>query len=189
VATHPKRIRFAEEVLQLPRPPGVSGYELVDGEPVPVTPVGPTHGHLAIVIGARLYAHVKQRNIGGRVYADAGYVLGLPHDPERLRAPDVSFVRQDKLAGHTIRPTRVFFRLAPDLAIEIESPQGDTSPQRIQDFLDAGTRLIWVIRPLSRSATVYRADRSTTLLREPESLDGEDVIPGLRIALAELFDA
>ena len=57
----------------------------------------------------------------------------------------------------------------------------------MRDFLEAGSRLVWLIAPQARSATIYRPDGSARLVREPESLDGEDVLPGLSIPLGELF--
>ena len=60
--------------------------------------------------------------------------------------------------------------------------------QRIQDYLDAGTQLVWVIHLETTAATVYHADGSARLLRESDVLDGEDVLPGLKIPLRELFD-
>ena len=60
--------------------------------------------------------------------------------------------------------------------------------QKVRDYLEAGARLVWVIAPAARTATVYRADGSARLLRDGDYLDGEDVLPGLVIPLAELFE-
>lgn len=87
MATHPMPIYSPDDLLDLPLPPGVIGFELVDGVPVEVTPVGPDHGSLASEIAGRLRAHVKQLHVAGRVYVEAGYVLGLRRDPQRLRGP------------------------------------------------------------------------------------------------------
>jgi len=57
----------------------------------------------------------------------------------------------------------------------------------VRDYLDAGARLVWIIVPQAKAATVYRADGSARLLREQDHLDGEDVLPELAISLAELF--
>jgi Uma2 family endonuclease len=57
-----------------------------------------------------------------------------------------------------------------------------------RDYLEAGSRLVWVIAPATRTATVHRADGSARLCREGEHLGGEDVLPGLAIPLADLFD-
>lgn len=59
--------------------------------------------------------------------------------------------------------------------------------QRVVDYLEAGVQLVWGIDPHSRSATVYHGDGSTRLLRDADALDGEDVVPGFVLPLAELF--
>ena len=187
MATNPMRILSADEVLRIPVPDYLSGYELVDGELVPVMPVGLTHGHVAGEIFFRLKQHVKEQRIPGHVYVEVGFVLGLRRDPERLRGPDISFVRQETLERGGGKTTG-FLRTAPDLAIEVESEERPRIQQRVHDYMEAGTRLLWVIQSATHSATVYRADGSAQLLRESDVLAGEDMLPGLRIPLSELFE-
>ncbi|MGH7470965.1 MAG: Uma2 family endonuclease [Longimicrobiales bacterium] len=189
MATKPMPSYSPDDLFDLPLPPGVIGFELVDGVPVEVTPVGPDHGSLAVEIALRMHTHVREHDIAGRVYGEAGYVLGLRRDPKRVRGPDVSFLSTESLQRHGGKPARGFFRCAPDLAVEIESAERPKAlQQRIQDYLDAGTRLVWVIHSETTAATVYRADGSARLLRESDALDGEDVLPGLKIPLRELFE-
>jgi Uma2 family endonuclease len=82
-----------------------------------------------------------------------------------------------------------FIRGAPDLAVEVLSPGDDPIDvqQKVRDYLEAGARLVWTIAPRARSATIYRADGSARLVREPEALDGEDVLRGLTIPLADVL--
>jgi Uma2 family endonuclease len=189
MATKPMPIYSADDVLDLPIPPGILGYELVVGELVEVLPSGLLHGYLAGEVCARIHAHVRDRRIRGRTYIDAGYVLGLRRDPQRLRGPDVSFVSAERLRRYGGEPARGFLHGVPDLAVQIESAERPPArQQRIQDYLDAGTPLLWVIHSETNAATVYRPDGSARLLRETDSLDGEDVLPGLTIPLRELFD-
>lgn len=188
MATNLMPIYSADDVLHLPIPPGLSGYELVDGQLEEVMPAGLNHGRIAIQLGTRLDAHVKKQRIAGRVYVEAGFVLGLRRDPQRLRGPDISFVSQAKLDQAGGEP-KGFFHGVPDLAVEIESAERPKAmQQRIQDYLDAGTPLLWVVHSETNAATVYHPDGSARLLRETDSLDGEGVLPGLTIPLRELFD-
>jgi Uma2 family endonuclease len=82
-------------------------------------------------------------------------------------------------------------RIPPDLAVEIYPSTSNRKPgdfqKRIRDYLDGGVRLLWVIYPDARCAMVYRPDGSARMVREHEALEGEDVLPGLRIELAGLF--
>jgi Uma2 family endonuclease len=187
VATNPVRFT-ADDVFDLPVPPHLRGYELVDGQLVEVSAATLPHGRMIAEISRRLLNFLDANDVRGGVYADGGYVLGLPQDRERLRAPDVSFVTQATLARYGGEPERGFARFVPDFAIEVDSPnrRPRVEHQRIQDYLDAGVRLLWVIHTTTRSATVYRADGSAQLLRQGETLDGEDLLPGLRIPLSEI---
>ena len=167
---------------------GDTRRELVDGEIREMAPAGGVHGQIQARICRRLVEHVDRHGGGQVLGGDVGFVLDLPHDPERVRAPDVAFVSTASLPEG--RLPEGFLRGAPDLAVEVLSPSdrpGDVQ-QKVRDFLDAGARLVWVIAPEARTATVYRADSSARLLREADHLDGEDLLPGLSIPLAELFE-
>jgi len=161
--------------------------ELVNGEVVEMAPVGGIHGRITGRIFRRLMEHVERHGGGEVLVGDVGFVLNLPNDPERVRAPDVAFVSSHKLPGGQI-PER-FLAGAPDLAAEVLSPTDNPLEiqQKVRDYLEAGARLIWIIAPQAKTVTVYRADGSARLLREQDHLDGEDVLPGLAISLAELF--
>jgi len=162
--------------------------ELVDGEIREMPPVGGVHGDITSRVDRRLAEHVERHGGGKVLVGDVGFVLGLPHDPGRVRAPDVAFVATARLPEG--RLPEGFFRGAPDLAVEVLSPSDDPVDvqQKVRDYLEAGARLVWVLAPRARTATIYRADGSARLLREGEHLDGEDVLPGLVIPLAELFE-
>lgn len=188
MATKPMPTYSPDDLFDLPMPNGVTGYELVDGVPVEVTPVGLAHGVIVGEVLGRLREHVKRHQVRGRVGVEIGYVLGLARDPRRTRAPDVSFITSAHFESSGAS-ARGFVLGVPDLAVEVESASRPRPiQQRIQDYLDAGTPLVWVIHTETRSATVYHTDGSARLLRESEVLDGEDTLPGLRIPLRELFE-
>ena len=161
--------------------------ELVNGEVVETAPVGGMHGRITGRIFRRLIEHAERHDGGEVLVGDVGFVLNLPHDPERVRAPDVAFVSSHRLPEGQV-PEK-FLAGPPDLAAEVLSPTDNPLEiqQKVRDYLDAGARLVWVIAPQAKTATVYRADGSARLLREHEHLEGEDVLPGLAISLAELF--
>jgi Uma2 family endonuclease len=99
----------------------------------------------------------------------------------------VAFVSTERLPEG--RVPEAFLRGAPDLAVEVLSRSDNPVDvqQKIRDYLEAGARLVWVAAPQARTVTVYRPDGSARLLREPESLDGEDVLPGFSLPLVRLF--
>jgi Uma2 family endonuclease len=161
--------------------------ELVDGEVIEMTPAGGLHGVVTGKVYRRIADHVYSQRLGEVVVGDVGFVLSLPSDPERVRALDVAFVSTGRLPEG--RVPQGFIRGAPDLAVEVLSPSDNPVEvqQKVRDYLEAGTRLVWVIAPQARTATIYRPDGSARLVREPEGLDGEEVVPNLAIALAEVL--
>jgi Uma2 family endonuclease len=161
--------------------------ELVDGEVIEMAPAGGVHGRVIVLVSHHLTVHADAHGGGLVIAGDVGFVLALPADPERVRAPDVAFVSNARLPEG--RLPQGFIQGAPDLAVEVLSPNDDPVEvqQKVRDYLEAGSRLVWVIAPRARTVTVYRPDGSARLLREPDALDGEDMLPGFTLPLAELF--
>lgn len=163
----------ADELLQLYLPN--KRAELVRGVLVVREPPGGRHGRIAMNLGVELANYVRARELGVVYAAETGFTLA--RHPDTVRAPDVAFVRRERLP--TPEPLG-FPELAPDLVVEVLSPD-DRPGQRlakIADWLSAGTRLVWVIDPERRLARVYRQDGSELIVAADETLDGEDVVPG-----------
>lgn len=161
--------------------------ELVNGEVVEMAPVGGVHGEITGRFYRRLEDHAARLGRGRVVVGDVGFVLNLPSDPERVRAPDVAFVSTHRLPEG--RLPEGFLQGPPDLAVEVLSRTDNPIEvqQKVRDYLEAGARLVWIVAPQAKTVTVYRADGSARLLREQEQLEGEDVLPGLTIPLEEIF--
>jgi Uma2 family endonuclease len=75
------------------------------------------------------------------------------------------------------------------LAVEVLSPSDRRGKvlKQVGEYLDAGTRLVWVVDPRRRTAVVYRPEGEPTILGADGILDGEDVLPGFTLALAEVW--
>lgn len=174
-----------EDLLRLPR--DGRKYELVDGA-IRVSPAGGRHGQVSVEVVARLHAHVRKHRLGVVFDSSTGFRLA-GRNPGQLdvRSPDVSFVAAGRLPGE--RAPAGFIELAPDLAVEVLSP--DDRPREVLDkvgeFLDAGTRLVWVLDPEQRTAAVYRSLTDVRRLSGNDTLDGEDVIPGFACPLGDIF--
>jgi len=172
----------AEELLRLNVPN--KRTELVCGVLVVREPAGYQHGDVAMRLAAAIFAHVDARGLGRVFAAETGFTLA--RNPDTVRAPDVAFISAARLPDP---PPRGFAELAPDLAVEVLSP--DDRPgevlAKVADWLNAGTRLVWVVDPIRFSARVYRADGSESMLGETEVLRGEDVLPGFEFDLGALF--
>jgi Uma2 family endonuclease len=159
-------------------------HELVAGvivaEPFPT----PRHDRAVRRLRRILEEFVEAHGLG-EVFGDTGYVLA--RDPDTVRGPDLSFVSRERLSN--LDDAR-WFSGAPDLAVEILSPSNRRGElhAKVADYLAAGTRLVWVVDPSKRAVTTYRTLLSPQRLEPPAALDGEDVLPGLRIPLESIFE-
>jgi Uma2 family endonuclease len=174
----PATLITAEELLQSSIPD--KRTDLVCGVLRVREPAGDRHGRVTMNLAIRLGTWVEHAGAGQLFAAATGFMLFRA--PDTVRAADIAFVRRERLP----QAISGFPELAPDLAVEVLSP-GDRPSEtlaKIGDWLDAGTRLIWVIDPERRMARIHRQDGTETLVSETDSLDGEDVLPGFRCALA-----
>jgi Uma2 family endonuclease len=172
-----------EDLLAMP---DGESYELVDGRLVE-RHMGLEAGFVVIEIARRLGNHCHEHQTGWVLPGgDAGY-LCFPERPRLVRKPDVSFVRRGRFPGEVL--PRGYAELAPDLAVEVISPNDlyEEIDQKIEEYLRAGVRLVWVVSPLNHTIRVYRVDGSSASLRDADELDGEDVLPGFRCPVRELF--
>ena len=171
----------AEELLRLNLPD--KRTELVRGVLVVREPAGYQHGDVAMRLAAAIYTHVEAHELGRVFAAETGFTLA--RNPDTVRAPDVAFISTARLPDP---PPRGFAELAPDLAVEVLSP--DDRPgevlAKVADWLNAGARLVWVVDPLRVIARVYRADGSESMLDETDALRGEDLLPGFEYPLSAI---
>jgi len=171
-----------EDLLTMP---GGEAYELVNGELVEKE-MGAESGWIATKLATRLDLFCEREQAGDVFAGEVGYQC-FADEPARVRKPDISFVRVGRLPGNRI--PRGHIRIAPDLAVEVVSPNDLFSEvhAKVDEYLGAGVPLVWVIEPTTRSALVYRQDGTLSLLRSPQELDGEAVLPGFRCPKAEIF--
>jgi len=161
--------------------------ELIDGELVEREPMGQEADEVGINVATILKAYSKT-TLPGVVNGAQGSFQIFPDDPNKVRIPDVSFTRRDRLPEG--KPARGHGRVPPDLAVEIVSPNDTATKlqQKIRDFLNAGIPLIWVVNPDTRDVQVIRADGTGALLKVGDTLDGGDVLPGFSCPVAALFE-
>lgn len=157
--------------------------ELVRGVMIVSEPPGFRHGVVATKLIVLLSGYANQRDLG-LVLGEAGYKLET--DPDTVRGPDVSFVRRERVPDPL---PKGYPDIAPDLAVEVLSPNDrpGRALAKVADYLNAGSRLAWVVDPERRLARVYRADGTESLVSDDGALDGEDVIPGFTVRLAEVL--
>jgi Uma2 family endonuclease len=173
----------AEELLQMPE--FEKHAELVNGEIVRMAPAGEEHGEIAISIGGFLHQYVRQHKLGKVYAAETGFVLS--RDPDTVRAPDVAFVSAERLKR---KARAAYFEGSPDLAVEVVSPserEGEVKA-KVQNYLCAGAKLMWIIRPPAQTITIHRPQSQPRVLTLDDTLDGEDGVPGFAVPVRDIFE-
>ena len=158
----------------------LEGYEYVEGELVSMPPTSMEHGRISTNLFLPLGLYVRENQLGDLYMPDTGFQVG-----ERVLMPDVAFVSTDRLPADQSKASPV----PPDLAVEVVSPTDAQSRivSKAFAYLKAGTRLVWILEPVSKTVTVYRSETDITLLTRDDTLTGEEVIEGFSCQVAELF--
>ncbi|MBM3238081.1 Uma2 family endonuclease [Candidatus Poribacteria bacterium] len=156
-------------------------YEFVEGELRPMSTPTMEHGQIGVNIIILLHSYVKANKLG-RVYSiETTFQVG-----NSGRKPDVAFLFKEHIPANVRQASSV----PPDLAVEIVSPS-DTLydvQEKVFEYLDAGTQLVWVIEPVGQTVTVYRSRTDIKVLTVKDTLTGEDVIKGFHCSVAEIFE-
>lgn len=168
----------ADELLRMPD--DGYRYELVRGELRKMSPAGGDHGSVAASIVVSLGSYVKAKQLGKVYTADPGF--WIERNPDTVRAPDVAFVRRERAVK-----TPRFVEGAPDLAIEVVSPSDTYTEveEKALQMLEAGTRAVVVVDPKTHRVRVYRTGKLEVLT---DAIAVEDIVPGWRMPLSEVFD-
>lgn len=171
-----------EDLLAMPNG---NDFELVNGELVE-RHMGAESSWIASNLIVLMAVFYRGRVPGHLFTTDCGYQC-YSDDSGKVRKPDVSFVRKGRFAKDRI--PKGYIRIPPDLAVEVLSPNdlADEAEAKVEEYLDAGVQLVWVISPKAETVTVYRADRSAVKLHDADELSGENVLPGFRCKVSDLF--
>ena len=158
-------------------------YELIDGILLEKA-MGFPESLLALALGAYLKVFANRHNAGAVLGADGMLRLA----PGLIRIPDVSFIRWERFPNRQVQPDPIP-NLFPDLAVEVVSPSNTDAEmeQKLRDYFNSGTQLVWFVDPRQRTVTVYTAPDQSIVLREDQTLDGGTVLPGFTLSLRELF--
>jgi len=161
-------------------------HEIVNGQLV----MSPKNNFQHEQICERLNFALESFNRLHRLGAVFGSSMGFWMENRNCRAPDVSFVPKERLLRVGFKPdTKSFFPGAPDLAVEVLSP-GNTRAEmdeRLADFFTSGARLVWIVHPDERFVEVCHSLTDRRIVGPAGCLDGEDLLPGFRVPVSELF--
>lgn len=176
---------WTEEALQsLPEDGFI--HEVVDGELVMSPKNDFFHGRICMRLSAALHAFVVEHRLGAVLDSSTGFWM----KNRNCRAPDISFITRERLERLGFKPSeRKFFPGAPDLAVEILSPNNTRAEidARLRDFFSSGTQLVWIINPDTESVEVCRSIQARELIGSGGFLNGDQLLPGFKFPIGDLF--
>jgi Uma2 family endonuclease len=161
-------------------------FELVNGELVEQNTSA-----LACFVATQLLVYLQafvRSTRKGVVFGDGTTYQCFPHERNRVRKPDGSFIRADNYSVESLREDG-HITTVPDLVIEVVSPN-DTIyevDERVEDFLKAGTDTAWVLNPVRQTVKIHRRQGQGTILSAGDDLLGEGPLSGFRVSVGQLF--
>lgn len=160
--------------------------ELVQGVVVEMSKPTRIHGVVTMRLALKIANFVDARELGEVTVGDTGFVLKRnAYGRDTVRGLDIAFVNSERLPTP---PDYTWYEIGPDLAVEVISPNNKTADThlKVAQLLNAGTLLIWVVYPESRTVVAHRASGAKTHY-ENDTLSGGDVLPGFELRVGDIF--
>jgi Uma2 family endonuclease len=156
-----------------------------EGELIIMPPTGWGSGNRNGRLTQRLFNWTEADGTGLAFDSSTGYKL--PNGANR--SPDASWVKRERLEALNPDPAR-FLPMAPDFAVELRSASDSlqTVQQKMQEYIDNGVRLGWLLDPQNQRVEIYRPGQDVEVLQSPTSLSGEDVLPGFMLDLTQILN-
>ena len=151
------------------------------GEILIMPPTGGETGNRNADLTFQLQAWSRQNNLGKAFDSSTGFKL--PNGANR--SPDASWVKRDRWFALTPEQRKKFLPLCPDFVVELRSPSDalKETQEKMQEYIDNGARLGWLIDPQTRRVEIYRPNQDVEILENPATVPGEDVLPGFVLDL------
>ena len=176
-----EKIAMEEDIYKL--------EQSASGELIVLSPTGSDTSEKNSSINAQLYLW-NQKNGEGKVFDSSG-LFRLSNGAKK--GPDASWVKIERWNQLTREQKRTFAPITPDFVIELASPS-DNKPSRyqelqnkMQEYIDCGVRLGWLINPDTKIVEIYRLGRDVEIKENPQNLSGEDVLVGFTLDLKEIL--
>jgi Uma2 family endonuclease len=161
-------------------------FELTSqGELIVMSPTGSESGRQNADLLTQISIWNRQTKLG--VVFDSSTGFTFPNNAKR--SPDVSWIKKSRWEELTIKQKRKFAPIVPDFVLELLSPN-DRLPDaqsKMTEYQECGAKLGWLIYPDEKRVEIYRSGRETESLINPQSLSGEELMPGLTVDLQEIF--
>ena len=156
------------------------------GELIVMPPTGSETGNRNLDIEGQLWLWNRQTKLGQAFNSSTGF--NLPNGADR--SPDAAWVRQERWDALTPEQKKGFAPLCPDFVVELRSESDNMEPLRakMREYIENGARLGWLIDRKNKKVEIYRQDQDVEVLNNPNTLSGEEVLPGFDLDLTEVWN-
>ncbi|MGB5637394.1 MAG: Uma2 family endonuclease [Waterburya sp.] len=156
------------------------------GKLIIMSPTGSESGRK----NGRLFFQVELWNTKTKLGVSFDSSTGFKLSNGALRSPDVSWVELAQWNSLSEQQQRKFAPIDPDFVIELMSPTDDLNElqQKMTEYMNCGVKLGWLINPDEKQVEIYRNGQNKEVLNNPQSLSGEDILPGLIVDLSSILD-
>jgi Uma2 family endonuclease len=163
-------------------------YEVVDGRFVENPPMGALESVFASSL-QNLMGPIAESNGLGRVATETLFLIDRARNLKRR--PDLAFVSDQRWSLMRPVPRTEAWDVVPDLTVEFisQTNNADQVAIKIEEYFQAGVRVVWIIYPVTSKVYVYTSPTSVAILQLGDELDGGEVVPGFQVALSTLFKA
>ncbi len=171
-------------------------FEIIKGERKDILPTPSIHSEIIQTVFIALFMFVQAQKLG-RVYSETTFILPDSYDPHWVRGsriPDVMFYAGDRVAEYKAEHENWHKRpypLIPDLVIEVVSSNDSFSAvnEKVDSYLADGVCVIWIVDPQREMVIVHALDAESPLkLSGEDALEAEDLLPGFKLSLPEIFN-
>lgn len=155
------------------------------GELIIMPPVGGESGKQEADLIADLIIWNRQTKLG--VVFSSSTCFKLPNGANR--SPDAAWIKLERWQALTPKQQQKFPPISPDFVIELRSTTDPLQPlqQKMQEYIDNGVKLGWLINPQDRAVEIYRLGQAVEVLNSPKILLGENVLTGFVLDVANIF--
>lgn len=155
------------------------------GELIVMPPTGSDTGKRNQDMSGQLWLWNRQTKLG--VVFDSSSGFKLPNGADR--SPDASWIKLERWQALTAKEQEGFAPICPDFVVELRSKSDNMEPlrEKMREYIANGSRLGWLIDRKNKKVEIYRCDRAVEILDNPNTLSGEDVLPGFVLDLTDVW--
>ncbi|MCL1469396.1 Uma2 family endonuclease [Argonema antarcticum] len=156
-----------------------------NGQLIIMPPTGGETSNRNAGLTAQVWIWNEQSKLGKVFDSSGGFKLPNGAD----RSPDAAWIPLERWNALTSEQQQKFLPICPDFVVELLSPSDSltATQKKMQEYMDNGTRLGWLIVRASRRVEIYRQGREVEVLEFPTTLSGEDILPGFVLNLESIW--